>query len=74
MKFWFRCIPLTLGVILSLASTLFMIFFTRNISLDPSYFEIHPEGWVSLGLSFALAFIGVPLTVWGIKLLEEKNI
>jgi len=71
IKFWVSCIPLSLGLIFSLACTLFMITFTRSIELDFEYFRFHPEAITSLVLAFVCGFIGVPLTVLGIKKIES---
>ena len=76
IKFWFKCIPLSLGVIFSLACVLFMIEFAREIHIQsqPWLFELETQGQFSLLFSILCGLVGTPLTMAGIKLIENQDI
>ena len=76
IKFWVSCIPLVVGIFFSLASVLFLISFERRINYDWEwqYFEILSEGGLPLIFSIVSAFIGIPLTAFSIKKLEQSDI
>ena len=69
-KFWLKCIPLTLGIILSIASTLFLIDFVRGVELELGNFRINSEQILDLIAALFIGSLGVPITVHGIKQIE----
>jgi len=53
-RIWFKFLPLSCGVLLSLVSTIFIVHFVRGVYFQtlPFLIEIDPEAWFSLGIAF----------------------
>ena len=76
LKVWYKFLPLSCGVLMSLISTVFIIQFVRTIHFQtmPFLLEIPSESWFSLIVAFVVGTIGVPLAVTGIKSIEKNDI
>ncbi len=64
-KFWLQCIPLTVGILITVLSVMLMAEFARDINLFVG--KIDSEAWPYLLLGFTTGLIGVPLCLHGIK-------
>ena len=71
-KFWIKSLPLVIGFLLTVASVYFMNGFISGINF--SYPEIYFENAAYCLATVVCALVGVPLSAYGIKLLDEKDI
>ncbi len=73
LHIWLRFLPLSCGFLLSLISTMFVVQFVRGVHFQtaPFLLEIYPEAWFSLCAAFLIGTIAVPLTITGIKRVDD---
>lgn len=71
IKYWRCCLPFTIGLILSVTFILFMVEFIRGIDFEDLEFTLYALPY--LGISIISGIVGIPLTLFGIERLCEKN-
>ena len=71
-KYWLNALPLSIGVLLTVASIYFMNGLIHGINF--SYPDIYFENTMYLIATLACGLTGIPLSVYGIEKIEKKNI
>ena len=69
IEYWKKCLPFTIGMMLSISFVLLMIEFIR--ATDFYDFEYAFDGLPYLGIAVICGFIGIPLTISGIERLSK---